>query len=126
MQKEIMREYQCLSAIIEPLLTIFTNPRVNINTQLVGLASCAHLMLFVYRKHKSKFMTLALFLDIQSTIQDAFNAARRFNVKGTIYKLFLFMLGTDQMEELFGNIRTMTHSANCDYLQLIQKLRIAM
>ena len=36
--------------------------------------------------------------------------------------LYLYKLGTDQLERLFGNIRTITHARNCDSLELCQRL----
>jgi hypothetical protein len=37
----------------------------------------------------------------------------------------LVLLGTDTLESLFGNVRTLTHARNCDYLELNERLKIA-
>ena len=40
-------------------------------------------------------------------------------------KVYLYQLGTDQLESLFSTIRTLTHAANCSLLELIQRFVIA-
>jgi hypothetical protein len=70
-------------------------------------------------------MPIELYHDIQSTIQDAFYAAHIFNRVDSTANLYLYQLGTDQLEELFGVIRTLTHARNCDFLELLQRLVIA-
>lgn len=53
-------------------------------------------------------------MDIKSTIQDAFISTARY-IKSLDN---LYQLGTDQLENLFYKIRTITHSSTCDYLEL--------
>ena len=36
--------------------------------------------------------------------------------------MFLYQLGTDQLEKLFSLVRTITHARNCDSLELTQRL----
>ena len=40
-------------------------------------------------------------------------------------KLHLYQLGTDQVERLFASVRTITHSRNCDALELCHRLQHA-
>ena len=67
-----------------------------------------------------------MYNDLQSTIQDSFVCVNKFRKKDPKKKVYLYQLGTDQLEELFGDIRTLTNSTNCDYYELIQRIRIAM
>ena len=36
--------------------------------------------------------------------------------KRGVGKLYLYQLGTDQLERLFSTVRTITHARNCDSL----------
>ena len=36
--------------------------------------------------------------------------------------MFLYQLGTDQLERLFSLIRTITHARNCDSLEICHRL----
>lgn len=65
-------ELHCLGQIVKPLLNLFTNPSINLFDQLMQLSYASFLLLFIYRKFKSSFLTKDLYSDLQSTIQDAF------------------------------------------------------
>lgn len=119
----IYKEVDCLNEIMKPLLNIFVNPTINLLDQLTQLAYCSHLMFFIYRKWKNKFLTKDLYLDIQSTIQDAFICAELFNRCDKNAKLYLYQLGTDQLESFFGLVRTVTHNVNCDILELQERIK---
>jgi hypothetical protein len=56
--------------------------------------------------------------DIQSTIQNCFLVVKLFNIKYPTKKVDLYQLGTDELESLFGTLRTLTHSKNSDFLEL--------
>ncbi len=40
-------------------------------------------------------------------------------------KVFLYQLGTDQLESKFSTVRTLTHAANCSLLELTQRFVVA-
>ncbi len=63
-------------------------------------------------------MTKDLYKDIQSTIQNCFLVVKLFNIKDPTKKVYLYQLGTDELESLFGTLRTLTHSKNSDFLEL--------
>jgi hypothetical protein len=46
-------------------------------------------------------------------------------MKSSKLGLYLVMLGTDQPELLFSSVSTITHSRNCDILELIDSLNMA-
>lgn len=64
-------------------------------------------------------------MDIQSPIQDAFICAAKYRAKNSNENLYLYQLGTDQLENLFSVIRTITHSSTCDFLELNDWLKLA-
>ena len=68
----IISEIDCFNKIVKPFLDILTNPKINLYDQLRGLALSSHLLLFLYRKWKKRFLTKQLYMDLQSTIQCAF------------------------------------------------------
>jgi hypothetical protein len=63
--RDVYQEIECLNEFVRPLLNIFINPTINLFDQLIGLAYSSHLMLFIYRKWKKKFLTRDLYQDIQ-------------------------------------------------------------
>jgi hypothetical protein len=64
-------------------------------------------------------------MDIQSTIQDAFVVTCYFKYIWPNKRLFLILLGTDQLEMLFSIIRCMTHAKNCDFLEFYDRANMA-
>ena len=70
-------------------------------------------------------MTNDLYNDIQSTIQDAYFSTAKIIDFISDARVYLYQLGTDQLEASFSNVRTQTHSRNCDFLELIDRLGIA-
>jgi hypothetical protein len=99
--------------------------QVNLLDQLVNLSELSFILIIIYRRHGGAFLTSQLYLDIQSTIQDAFITTAWFKKKAQSEPHLLFLHGTDQLESLFSIIRTVTHSNNCDFLELIEKLKAA-
>jgi len=69
-------------------------------------------------------MTNVLYHDIQSTIQNAFVCVAKLKKTNSSEPLFLYQLGTDQLELLFSTLRTINHSPNCDFLELKDRLVI--
>jgi hypothetical protein len=74
---------------------------------------------------------LNAFYFIFSTIQCAFIAVARVkkickDVGVSQCTLLLFLLGTDQLEQLFSSVRTMTHAKNCNILELTERLNMAI
>jgi hypothetical protein len=119
-------EIKCLNEIIKPLLNIFVNPKINLIDQLSQLAYASHLLLFIYREHKTEFLTFQLYSDIQAIIQDAFKNAELFKANDETAKLILAFLGTDELELLFSSIRTQTHANVCDIVELLERFTIAI
>ena len=71
-------------------------------------------------------MTKDLYKDIESTIQSCFVATKIIFSNDKNSKLFLYQLGTDELESFFGVLRTLSHSKNCDLLELIERIKIAL
>lgn len=91
---DVLYEIKCLAEISSALLSIFVDPKINLLDQLVKLAYCSHLLLFIYRRWRGSFITSQLYSDIQATIQDAFVVAETFSRLCPYIKLMLHHLGT--------------------------------
>jgi plasmid maintenance system killer protein len=89
------------------------NPKINLLDQLVNVAKCSRLMLHIYRNNRSKFMSKDSYKDIQSTIQNCFLVVKLFNIKYPTKKVYLYQLGTDELESLFGTLRA------CESIRLV-------
>ena len=124
--RDIIDEIEFLSIISDSLLSFFVKPTINLLDQLVNIAKCSHLMFHIYRKHRAKFMTKDLYKDIQSTIQNCFLVVELFNNKDPLAKVYLYQLGTDELESFFGTLRTMSYSKNSDFLELMERIKIAL
>jgi hypothetical protein len=118
-------ELIALAEICDSLLSISQQPKIDLGTQLLKLSKLAHLLLFIYRKHLTKFVHNSLYLDIQAIVQDAFIAAAYYKIIEPNTQLYLYQLGTDQLEQLLSSIRTITQAKNCDFLELHDRLRMA-
>ncbi|CAF0901874.1 unnamed protein product [Brachionus calyciflorus] len=123
---DILSEIRLFTEIVNLVLSIFVNPKLSLSIQLSNLACLSHLLLYVFRKHKTKYITNDLYHDLQSTVQDAFISTAIYQKKFSQKPLYLYQLGTDQLESLFSSVRTLTHSRNCDILELLDRLKISL
>ncbi len=120
---EIKNEIKLLSIIVEHFLAIFTQPKINLEDQLLSITTCSFLLFFIFRKQKTKFFTKDLYMDIQSSFQDIINSAIVFQKKFPVNPLYAFRFGTDEVEILFGICRTITHGSNFDFYEFMQRLK---
>lgn len=80
-REDILNEYQLLAKIADLLMSIFVDTSISLFKQLCNLSLLSHILLFVYKKQRTLFLTNDLFCGIQSTIQDAFVCAAKKIVK---------------------------------------------
>ena len=126
LEKDVFKELQLFGLIGSLLCSIFYETKISLIDQLIKLSQLAHIMLVVFRRHRTQFITNNLYTDIQSTIQDAFVSAAIFHENSSNSNLYLFMRGTDQLENLYSTVRTITHAKNCDFLELTERLIMAL
>jgi hypothetical protein len=127
-EKDQLNEIQLISILCQLFLSIFTNTSIDLSTQLINLSQLSHSLFVIYRRSKLngfRFMRKDLYMDIQSTVQDAFISAATFRIDRSENPLFIYQLGTDQLENLFSSIRTITHSQTCDSLELNDRLKMS-
>ncbi len=119
---EIKKEIELLSILSEKLLLVFIKPKISLMDQLIALSTASFLLFYIYRKWKTQFMTNDLYKDIQCI----FLIALRYSKLEPNTNLYLFQLGTDGLELLFSHIRTINHAPNCDILELLERIKIAL
>ncbi|CAB1119905.1 unnamed protein product [Ectocarpus sp. CCAP 1310/34] len=116
-----VEDMQVLASITEPLLDVLLNSEEKISELLRGLARVAFLLLFVYRMKKTRFKPGQLDHDLQATIRLLFYVVLEAQVRCPRERLYLWMIGTDGLENLFAIVRTLTHASNVDAKEAIER-----
>ncbi|CAM9391324.1 unnamed protein product, partial [Hapterophycus canaliculatus] len=89
---------------------------------LAGLSCMAHLAFILYRQNRNEFIPGQLYHDLQATIRCVFIVIAQAQVICPSLLIYLFQLGTDNVETLFAILRTMTHSRTFSYKELCERL----
>ncbi|EKM60429.1 uncharacterized protein PHACADRAFT_132972, partial [Phanerochaete carnosa HHB-10118-sp] len=115
-----------LSELWDAFLGAFLNEADSLSEQLASLSKFAHLAYALYIHHGSAFMPNPLFSDSQALVKAAFVCVVRQQDLDPLALFFLFLLGSDRLEQLFAEVRTQCHDRNCDIKQLCSRLGIAV
>jgi len=89
--------------------------------QLEHLSAAIHLVLalYVHDNARSLFIPNALFINIAIMVKNMYFCVAKAKADHPDQPFFIVLLGTDQLESLFGILRTMVgNDANLDILQL--------
>eukprot|EP00918_Siedleckia_nematoides_P003420 GHVU01007729.1.p1 GENE.GHVU01007729.1~~GHVU01007729.1.p1 ORF type:complete len:1183 (-),score=175.19 GHVU01007729.1:272-3604(-) len=100
------------------------SPSMRLELQLTKLSQLSHVIGFLFSLHGSKFMMWELVSDLQGFVKAAFFVTARGQADDG-FDLYLFQLGSDSIEELFGTVRTVDHNVNVSTCELETKLSIA-
>ena len=119
--KEVEQPMKILLHIFDGIFATFTDPKIDLSKQLIRLSKLNHILFHQHRAFCTAFIPGQLYHDLQRMIQGCYYACILKQKRGG-GNLYLYQLGTDQLERLFGNIRTITHARNCDSLELCQRL----
>lgn len=125
MMLDIVKEIKVFAKLADLLLSFFTNPKISLLDQMINLAQLSFMLLIIYRRNGTSFITNDLYSDIQSTIQNAYVVAAYFRKCKSSSDLLIYQLGTDPLEMRFCTIRTLTHSSNCNFQELLERLQMA-
>jgi hypothetical protein len=111
------------------VLTCFLFPFIKVgwslSQQIKSLSTYSHLLTALYIKHKTSFITSALYADSQAIVKNIiFTTARLLQLNNPDIEYFILLEGTDRLEEVFSHSRTHDHSRNFDILQFAHKLSI--
>ncbi|THH30272.1 hypothetical protein EUX98_g3939 [Antrodiella citrinella] len=104
----------------------FISTRMSLSEQIRSLIVYAHLIAVMYRKHTTHFMTGALYADSQSIVKNIIITILRLQELDPDLLYHIILEGTDRLEAIFGDCRTLDHNRNFDILQLSEKLSMAL
>ncbi|KZV94398.1 hypothetical protein EXIGLDRAFT_767145 [Exidia glandulosa HHB12029] len=116
------RQINCFSDILWLFVRPFITPDMTLAQQLESLSAFSHSIAMLQLKHGSSCFTGALYADTQATIKNIFVIVARLKRMNPQYRLFLLLEGTDRLEQVFSETRTMDHACNFDTIQLLYKL----
>ena len=120
--KELRKSVTILVYIFDGIICIFSSPKINLCDQLMRLSTLAHILYHQYREYGTKFMPGQLYHDLQRMVQASYYSCVVLKLRGG-GNMYLYQLGTDQLENTFGTVRIITHSRNCDVLELSHRLQ---
>ncbi|KAF6747101.1 hypothetical protein DFP72DRAFT_822195 [Ephemerocybe angulata] len=96
---------------------------LTLSEQLEHLGAASHLAMFLYRTDGKDCLPTLLYTDIMIMLKNAFFCVAKAKVDNPNGSFWIILLGTDRLEELFGNLRTMIgNDANLDILQVSWRL----
>jgi hypothetical protein len=96
---------------------------LSLSEQIEHLSAAAHLAIILYRLAGKNFIPTNLYIDIMIMIKNVLFCMAKAKINDPDGEFWLILLGTDQLKELFGILRTMVgNDANLDILQLVSSL----
>ncbi|KAJ6613650.1 hypothetical protein B0H10DRAFT_2270890, partial [Mycena sp. CBHHK59/15] len=117
-----------LAEVLHSLLTPFVNVELTLSEQVTRLAKYAHLVVPIFHRHKTSFMSNQLYADSQTMIKHLLFCIAKKKVldtkQGTRSRFYVSQVGDDRLELSFSESRCQTHSRNHDSLELADKLSV--
>lgn len=117
--------FTVLGELWDSYLLPFITPNWSLSQQLRSLAKFAHLAFAMYSIDGPKFMASRLYGDAEASVKSIFFCVGRQQILDGSQPFHIFLLGTDRLEGLFGEVRTSSHDRSCDVMQLTERLRNA-
>lgn len=116
------RALKALGELWISYLNPFIVPDLSLTRQLEALSKFGHMTFVLYLKHGSSFMANQLYADMQALVKCAYFCVAQQQLLDPSMPWYMFLLGDDRLEEMFGEVRTVTHDRNCDPIQLTERL----
>ncbi|KAJ7780882.1 hypothetical protein B0H14DRAFT_2310240, partial [Mycena olivaceomarginata] len=104
------------------LIFPFIDVDKSISQQIRSLSTYAHLCTAMYLKHQTNFLTNPLFADSQLIVRCIIITTARLQILNPHLKFYIILDGTDRLEGVFCDARTIDHASNFNIEQLVQKL----
>ena len=113
--------------IIETLLFYLIFPYLcvdlSLSEQIKHLSAMAHLALTLYNMTRKAFILTNLYIDVMIMIKNVVFSVAKAKVDDPDGEFWIILLGTGQLEELFGILQMMVgNDTNLDILQLVSHL----
>ena len=111
------------------IVDTYLNVKLSLTQQVQNLSALAHLLFVMHRSCGKKFITGVLYHDFQVSIQDVIISIARMQCDFASWdpkpEYFISTQGTDELEQLFGIARTITHNRNFPVLEFAGTLATA-
>lgn len=105
------------------LLTAYLDITLSLNDQLVRLSAAAHLILAIYHTDKGEFIPVQTCFDVMCMIKSIYFSMAKTQVDDPSGSFWIILLGTDGLEKVFGQVRTMVgNDTHADQLQLTNQI----
>ena len=114
-----------LAPICKGILSLFARPSLSIHESLGALSTMSHVLLFLFAQGDIKLPSV-LYHDLQSTVQNAYFVAAKYKIHCPNKPLYLYQVGSDQLEQIFSCVRTQNHDRGCDVYQLECQMKNAV
>ncbi|KAF6746419.1 hypothetical protein DFP72DRAFT_1076427 [Ephemerocybe angulata] len=109
--------------LLHHLLLPYICVELDLDEQLEHLSAATHLAMFLYHTSGKECLPTLLYADIMIMVKNAYFCVAKAKVDNPDGSFSLILLGTDRLEELFGNLRTMIgNDSNLDILQASWRL----
>ncbi|EJD34054.1 hypothetical protein AURDEDRAFT_21593, partial [Auricularia subglabra TFB-10046 SS5] len=115
----------CLSDVLWFFVRSFITVTLSLQEQLTMLSAFSHTVDILYIKNSLAFLTGVLFADTKATIKNIYFIVTCLQLLNPDYLLYIILEGTDRLENMFSETRTMDHARNFDIDQLASKLATA-
>ncbi|KAJ7746768.1 hypothetical protein DFH07DRAFT_1038050, partial [Mycena maculata] len=109
-----------LSHFIFPFIRV----DMSLSEQVRSLSTYAHLTAALYIKHGTACLTSPLYADSQAVIKNTIITIARMQLLNPDLHFYIILEGTDHIEVLFCDTRTLDHARNFDIEQLSGKLSL--
>ncbi|KAI0078465.1 hypothetical protein K474DRAFT_1706510 [Panus rudis PR-1116 ss-1] len=116
-----------IGELFASFMDAFLRPDWDLKEQLTSLSKVAHATCALFVKHGINFMPNQLYGDMQTTIKNVFFCVAKQQELDVSQPLYLFNMGDDRLESLFGCVRMQgAHNPNFTYKQLLDRLAAAI
>lgn len=103
----------------------FISVDMSLSEQVQSLSTYAHLAAAAYMKHRTACLTGALYHDTQSVVKNIMFTIACTQLVNQDLPLHILLEGTDRLEQLFADCRTLDHAHNFDVDELSSKISTA-
>ncbi|KAJ6628497.1 hypothetical protein B0H10DRAFT_1940334 [Mycena sp. CBHHK59/15] len=111
---------EVLGSFVFPFITV----SMSLSEQVRSLSKYAHLTATLFIKHGTACLTGPLYADSQAVVKNIVFTIARMQILDPNLCLYILLEGTDRLEVVFCDTRTLDHARNFDIEQLAQKLSL--
>ncbi|KAJ7498376.1 hypothetical protein B0H11DRAFT_1856325 [Mycena galericulata] len=111
---------EVLGYFVHPFITV----QMSLSEQVRSLSTYAYLIAALHIKHGTACVTGFLYADSQAVVKNIIFTIARMQALNPNLKFYILLEGTDRLEVVFCDTRTVDHAHNFDIEQLGQKLSL--